>query len=244
MGYLKVKGIITAGSDIGDADRVLSILTAEEGLIRASAKGVRRLKNKLAGGTQLFCYAEFILYPGRDMYSVYNCDIIESFTDICMSPEKFTYAAHLLKIINDITQEGQFADEILSLLLNSLFVLNKGEKNPLLVIRIFELRLLCITGYMPIVTACSACGQSGNLFSVNANGLVCENCSTLLNDCLEIKLGTISAMNYICNCNRGKIFSFDVSDDVLSELNQILPEYLTKCFEKKYNTLDFLELIK
>ena len=97
MAYLKVKGIVTGGNDVGDADRMLSILSSEEGLVRASAKGVRRLKNKLAGATQLFCYGEFIMYPGRDVYSIYNCEIIESFSEICKSPETFTYAAHLIK---------------------------------------------------------------------------------------------------------------------------------------------------
>jgi len=244
MGYLKVKGIVTSCNDFGDSDRMLSILTAEEGLIRASAKGVRRLKNKLAGGTQLFCYGEFILYPGRETYSVYNCDVIESFSEISLSPEKFTYGAHMLKIVNDIVQEGQHSEETLSLLLNSLFVLNKGEKKPLLTIRIFELRLLCIAGFMPSIAACGVCGKDGLLFSVDANGMVCGNCSKLLNDCLELKPGTLAAISYICNCDKSKLFSFVVSDDVQGELDVILPDYLNKCFEKKYNTLDFLELIK
>ena len=244
MAYVKLKGIVTGGNDVGDADRMLSILSAEEGLIKTSAKGVRRLKNKLAGSTQLFCYGEFIMYPGKDIYTIYNCEIIEAFSEICMSPEKFTYAAHLIKIVNDIVQEGQRADEILSLLLNSLYVLNRGEKDPLLAVRIFELRLLCITGYTPVLNCCGTCGKDGEFFSVQANGIICYNCSSSLNDCLEIKSGTLAVLNHICFGDKTKLFSFKVSEEVQTELDEIIPAYLSKCFDKSYNTLDFLKLIK
>jgi len=244
MSYIKLKGIVTGGSDIGDADRMMTILTAEEGLIRASAKGVRRLKNKLAGATQLFCYGEFILYPGRDTYSIYNCDIIDSFPELSKSPEKFTYAVHLIKIANDVIQEGQSAEDVLSLLLNSLHVISKGDKNPLLVIRIFELRILCLSGFAPSYENCSGCGKTAECFSVSANGIVCGSCALILNDAVEMKAGTRAALSHICACEKSKLFSFDVSEAVQQDLNDFIPIYLTKCFEKKYDTLDFLELIK
>ncbi|MEI6602012.1 MAG: DNA repair protein RecO [Clostridia bacterium] len=244
MSYIKLKGIVTGGSDIGDADRMMTILTAEEGLIRASAKGVRRLKNKLAGATQLFCYGEFIIYPGRDTYSIYNCDIIESFPDLSKSPEKFTYAVHLIKIANDVIQEGQGAEDILNLLLNSLYVISKGDKNPLLVIRIFELRILCLSGFAPSYACCGACGKTAESFSVSANGVVCKNCAQILHDAIEMKAGTKAAMAHICSCEKSKLFSFDVSEAVQKDLNEFVPAYMTKCLEKKYDTLDFLELIK
>ena len=229
---------------MGDADRMLTILSDEQGLIRASAKGVRRLKNKLTGASQLFCYGEFSLFLGRDYFIINNCEIIEPFSELFNDPEKFTYAAHIIKIVNDVCQDGLPSADTLSLLLNTLFVINKGEKNPMLAIRIFELRLLCISGYMPSVEKCGVCSLEGVRFSANANGLVCENCSKLLYDSIEISNGTKSALSHVCTCEKSKLFSFDVSNDVLIELNEILPAYILKCFEKKYNTLDFLDLIK
>jgi len=244
MSYIKVKGIVTGGNDIGDADRMITILSAEEGLIHASAKGARRLKNKLAGATQLFCYGEFILYPGRDIYTIYHCDIIESFPGLSNSPEKFTYGVHLIKIANDVVQEGQRADEVLSLLLNSMHMLNKELKNPVLISRIFELRILCLSGFMPVINFCGGCGKEGTRFSVNANGLVCDTCASIQNDAVEMNQGTLSAIQHICSSDKSRLFSFEVSEDVQKDLNLLLPPYLEKCFEKKYDALDYLELIK
>ncbi|MEI6131808.1 MAG: DNA repair protein RecO [Bacillota bacterium] len=244
MSYFKTRGIVTGVKDLGEADRIMSILTADEGLIRATAKGVRRLKNKLAGASQLFSYGEFQLYPGRELYSVQSCEIFESFSRISNSPELFTYGVHLVKIANDVATEGQNAEEVLSLLLNALYIFNIGQKNPLLVTRIFELRILCLSGYTPTLSNCGVCGGSSTLFSAKANGCVCSNCATLLNDTFDLSKGAMLAIRHICSCDKTRLFSFDVSEEVMCDLNYFLPAYLEKCFEKKYETLDFLELIK
>ena len=55
---------------VGEADRILLLLTPEQGLISASAKGSLRLKSRLFSSCGLFCYSEFTLYEGRTMYRV------------------------------------------------------------------------------------------------------------------------------------------------------------------------------
>ena len=106
------------------------------------------------------CYSEFVLFKGKDIYSINSCDVIEPFYDIRNDLERLTYAAHMTELINDVIQENQPATKVLQLFLNSLYLLSKTGRSPMQIVRVFELRLLSILGYAPSVGGCVVCTNS------------------------------------------------------------------------------------
>ena len=66
---LKVNGIVISENNSNDYDKILSLLTPNLGKISCSAKGARRTKSQLLGGTQLFSFGEYMLYNGTDTYT-------------------------------------------------------------------------------------------------------------------------------------------------------------------------------
>jgi len=125
MNYLKTSGIVIKEVNTGEADRIITIFPRIKGKISALAKGARKTESHLVAGTQLLCYSEFVLFKGKDMYTVNSCDVIESFYDIRNDLERLTYAAHMMDIVNDVILENQPASRLLQLFLNSLYMLRK-----------------------------------------------------------------------------------------------------------------------
>lgn len=248
MGHIKTKGMIVREVNTGEADKIVTIFSKNFGKITGTAKNARRPKSNLVAGTQFLCYSDFVLYKGKEMYSINSCDIIEPFYEIRNDIIRLTYAAHIIDIILDIIQENQPASKVLQLLLNTMHMLCKSDKNPELLVRIFELRLMSILGYAPNVKGCMECGSeemSGGLaFSFSKCGVLCSACKIKDKLAMDISAGTYRTMNHIIYSSPQELFSFNVSDTVLNELGRINRRFLKDRLERDYTKLEFLrELI-
>ena len=127
---------------VGEADRILLLLTPEQGLISASAKGSLRLKSRLFSGCGLFCYSEFTLYEGRTMYRVDEAQVKNTFFGLRESVEGMALAMYLAELTAALAPTGKEAQVLLRLLLNSLYLLSEN-KRPLGQIKaVFELRAI------------------------------------------------------------------------------------------------------
>ena len=246
MSYIKTKGIVIKEVNTGEADKILTVFSRNIGKIVCSAKGARRPKSRLVAGTQLFCYSEFVLFKGKDIYSINSCDVIEPFYDIRNDLTKLTYSAHMIEIINDVIVEDQPATKVLQLFLNSLHLLSKTEKLPEQIVRIFEIRILSILGYAPSVRECLNCGSEkyDNMqFSFIKSGFICDDCSISERNTIKISGGTAKAINHIVYSNIKELFNFEVSELVLNELGKISKRYLKDKLERDYKKLDFLKIL-
>ena len=181
MGIIKTKGIIIFESNLGDFDKMLTMLTPGQGKISCIAKGARRPKSSLLAGTQFLCFGEYIMYKGAETYSINSCETIEMFYNIRIDLDKLQYAVNITKIIQDVTGENENCYKILQLYLNTLYMISESEKNPNFIISIFKLKLLCYLGLRPKIEACTNCGEKEELcyFSIKDNGLKCEKCGRL-----------------------------------------------------------------
>jgi len=248
MSYVKVKGIVIKETNTGEADKIVTIFAKGKGKIQAFAKGARRSKSKMVAGTQFLSYCDYVLFSGKDMYSLNSSEVIEPFYKIRNDLEKLTYAAHFVDILNDIIQENQPQSKVLQLFLNSLHFLCNTEKQPELIGRIFELRLLSIIGFTPFVRGCLICGNdedSNYSFSFQKCGFICSNESCITTDkfAVDLSIGAAKAIHYIVHSSIDELFSFNLSPEVLEELGYITRRYLRERLEREYNKLDFLKNI-
>ena len=220
MGTIKTKGIILAENNMDDFDKMLTMLTPGMGKISCAAKGARRPKSLLLGGTQFLCFGEYVLYKGGDTYNINSCEPIEVFYNIRTDLDKLKYAVHITKIINDLVQENQNCYRILQLFLNTLYVISEKDKNLDLVLSIFKIKLLSIIGYMPNVQYCSNCKTKENIdsFSFKQDGFLCRDCSKQDTSSIHISENTKCALQYIIYSESKKIYSFNMPEADLKEL--------------------------
>ena len=181
MGIVKKKGIIIAESNMGDFDKMLTMLTPDSGKISCVAKGARRPSSKLLAGTQFLCFGEYVMYKGQEHYSINSCETIEVFYNIRTDLDKLNYAVYITKIIQDVTAENENSFKILQLFLNTLYMISETDKDLDFIVSVFKIKLLCILGFKPRVEECVNCGQKEqlNFFSIRDNGLKCEPCHRL-----------------------------------------------------------------
>lgn len=248
MSYLKTKGIVIKEVNTGEADKIITVFSKSKGRISVLAKGARRPRSKNSAGAQFLSYCDYVLFSGRDMYSMNSSEVLEPFYEIRNDMVRLTYAAHFMDIVNDIIQENQPASRMLQLLLNSLHMLSKTDKQPELISRIFELRSLAIMGYAPYVKNCVICGSDlleGFSFSFKQCGFICskEGCNETDRYSMNITPGAAKAIQYIIHAKMDSIFSFRLSQNVLDELGRISRRYLKERLERDYTKLDFLKLI-
>lgn len=159
MGTFKTNGIVIRESNMGDYDKMLTMLTPGMGKINCAAKGARRAKSALLAGSQFLCFGEYMLYQGTSTYHINSCETIEMFYHLRTDLEKLKYASHITKIICDVTNENENSYKILQLFLNTLYTLSETDKNMDFVLAIFKIRLLCILGFTPHISSCKECRQ-------------------------------------------------------------------------------------
>lgn len=187
--------------------------------------------------TQFLCFGEYLLYKSSNNYSINSCETIEVFYNIRTDLDKLKYASFITKIINDVTTENQNTYRVLQLFLNTLHIISNTEKDLRLVKSIFTLRLLSIIGFRPIIDECKKCKTKENLkyFSFIDNGFICDICGKNDNGAIEITETTKDAIRYIILSDAKKIYSFDVPENTIKELEIISKIYLENKLEKKYD---------
>ncbi len=236
MATINVKGIVLSENNMGDYDKMLTILTPNLGKISCSAKGARKPKSALLAGTQLFCFGEYLLYQGTSTYHINSCETIEIFYKIRTDLDKLKYAIHLNKIVQDITDENENCYQILQLYLNALYLIAETKKDKDLIVSIFKLRLLSILGFTPRVMACVNCKEKENLqyFSIKDNGVKCEACSRQDKSAIFMSESTANAIRYTISAPAKKVYLFDLKNDALEEFKLITRVYFNEKLEKEY----------
>lgn len=236
MGIIKTKGIVLLESNMGDYDKMVSILTPDIGKIGCAAKGARKPKSALLAGTQFLSFSDLVIFSGASTYSINSCETIEVFYNIRKDLNKLTYASFMTRLVNDVTDENQNTYRILQLLLNTLYVISETDINMDFVLSVFELRLMVLLGFSPRLGKCNICSEKNNIgyFSMNHSGFLCNNCGKIDKSAIKISADTFNALKYICTAPAKKIFSFSVSEESRKELKLISNLYLNKNLEKEY----------
>lgn len=178
MPTYKTSGIVIRRHNLGEADRIITFMTVDYGKVRAVARGVRKIKSRLAGHVELFCRSDLMLAQGR------NLDVLTS-ARLQFHPaltEDYTglQAAYLFAEMTDrLTEEGQAHPEVFSALAAGLEQLAAGEAGQLAELN-FKLRLLDALGYRPQLNGCGNCGYKGGdrdyYFNSDGGGLTCAAC--------------------------------------------------------------------
>lgn len=240
---IKTKGLILREVKTGEADRILTILTPEHGLLSASAKSSMRLKNKLFAATGLFCYSDFVLFSGKSMYIVDEATPIEVFFGLRDSIEKMSLAMYLAELTATLAQEEQEAESLMRLILNSFYLIAQNKKSLVLVKTVFELRAISASGFMPDLTGCAACGEDAldsYYFDLQEGTLLCEACAAKKEKQPNIAPGQLAAMHHILYSGTEKLYAFTLGDPLLEGLSRLSSDYVSIQLDHRFKTLDFL----
>ena len=242
--YCTTKALVLRSVDYKETDRILTLLTPEEGKLTATARGSRKRGSVLTAGTQILTWSDMVLYERHGRWYVKEAAIERSFRGVEQDIERLSLGCYFAELAEVMSVEGIPAGEMLPLILNSLHVLDRQPDKPLeLVKAAYELKLLCLSGYEPLLDLCSRCGEdpTGECWFYFGEGVLqCAGCQEgERQKSALIHLAVLNAMRHITYGNPKKLFSFQLDPESLTQLSHVCELYLTTQLERGFATLDF-----
>lgn len=244
MKYIKLNGIVLKETDFEDTSKILTLLTDKKGKIQVISKNCKRTHNSLIGVSQPLIYSEFILKKSNDIYLIVSASIIESFFEISKSLDQTIYASYFIELIDNFLDFEQEDENYLRLLLNTLFLLKNNFDKEVLA-RIFEIKVLSISGFLPNLIYCNKCGRTDIdevFFSFEEGCIYCSSCKKKHNT--SITLDTIKTILLINATELKKIHKIEIPNHVNKQLSSIISKYISIILQKEIHILDFLKFIK
>lgn len=156
--YIVTKGVVLRETETRDADKILTLLTAERGKLSVIARGVCRKGCKFAACAQPLAYSEWTLYKKGDWYYANEGTTLELFSGLRADLDAMALGFYLAELTEAVTTEDAPHQGLLSHLLNGLYAVSVLRKPLPLVKAAFEIKLLCLAGYEPLADACAYCG--------------------------------------------------------------------------------------
>jgi DNA repair protein RecO (recombination protein O) len=149
MKQLRTRGIVLSRTDYGEADRIITVLTPDAGKLRLMARGVRKIKSKLAGGIELFSVSDITYMPGRgDIGTLISARLSVHYGRIVEQIERVQLGYELLKQLNKAT-EDETDEQYFAMLDQALAALNDPEVSLALISTWFRAQLLRLDGHAP-----------------------------------------------------------------------------------------------
>lgn len=245
--YLTTRGLVIRVTKYNDTDALLTVLSQRDGKLTLKARGLYRKNSPLVAPCQLLAYSEFTLFAYRDQYTINEARTVELFRGLRQDLSKLSLGTYFAHVAQVLSQEDMPNPELLSLVLNCLYALDKLDVSEALVKSVFELRAACLSGYAPELHGCVKCGNGlPDRFHIFGGHLECAGCRDLSDSGLRIPItaGALDAMRYICNCDPKQLFSFHVGDTTVENLSQVSEAYLSAQLEQGFSTLDFYKSLQ
>lgn len=244
--HLMTDGLILRHYDtVAESDRFIAILTRDKGIIRATARGARRVTSRSGAATQPLCYAKLSLIPARDKYIIEDAKPVEVFFPLRQDVERLALAQYFCELALSLCPSDAPAEDHLRLLLGGLHYLAVGEKDPLLIKAVVEGRLLCLEGYAPDLTGCTHCGREETplWFSLAAGTLFCGD-HVAAGDAIEVSSGVLAALRHLLYGPFERCFAFQLPAADTALLATVVERFLLAQVGKGYKTLDFYHTLR
>ena len=244
-----VEGIVLRETDTKETDKILTVLTKTEGKISVIARGARRKNSRIAAASQLLVYSEMTLFQKGNWSILDEASTLELFRGVREDIELLALGSYFAEMTELLSAEELPAPETLPLLLNALYALGTLHKDPELVKAAFELRLLSLAGFEPMLEECVGCGTAypaEPMLDVVQGVLHCKTCVSGGRKGLSMPLcpDSLQAMRYVVTCPPKKLYAFSLEREALRRMGDACEAFAAAQLERGFHTLDFYKSIR
>ncbi|MFN2488571.1 MAG: DNA repair protein RecO [Actinomycetota bacterium] len=227
-GLYKDEGIVLKTIKLGEADRIVTLFTRQNGKVRAVAKGIRKTKSRFGGRLEPFTRVSLVVYKGRNLDTITAADILTSFKDVRDDYTRLTAAATLAELVEKITPERERAFSTYALLLAGLEALARDGGRT--VVPAFLVKLLSLSGYHPQLRVCAGCARPDVLggFSPSIGGAVCGACRREDRGAFEMGRDRIELLSLLLTSEFGVDADAATTSDVILALRRYAEYHLER----------------
>ncbi|MBQ9412272.1 MAG: DNA repair protein RecO [Oscillospiraceae bacterium] len=237
--YKTTKALVLREVQYREADKLLTVLTEDEGKLTVKAGGALRKSCRYSAASQAFSYSEMTLFGNRGRWSLNEAETIEQFLPLRAELGKLALATYFAEVLEAVADEDSPQPALLQLGLNSLHALSTLRWTPEHIKAVFELRCMCLAGYEPMLD------REGDWFSLRGGCFHAAGQSPG-EPGLSLPAGTAArrAMAFIVSAPAKRIFSFSVPEEAQKQLAAICEQYVSAQLERGFSTLDYWKTLR
>jgi DNA repair protein RecO (recombination protein O) len=243
----KTPAIVLRHRNLGDADKIITLYTANLGKLDAVVKGARKTKSRLAGHAEPLAHATFMLAKGRSLDVVTQVETTEPFASLRDDLERMSRAIYVCELLDKFTEPHAENFGLYRLLLDTLRRIGSRDDvdTP---VRYYEMTLLREMGYTPELDACVACrsklSPETNYWSAGAGGVVCPNCRRDESAVRPISANAIKLLRLLLHGRFADVARVNVAPDLGVELERALGEYVRWVLERDVRSAAFVDTVR
>jgi DNA repair protein RecO (recombination protein O) len=233
LSLFETEAVILNTLRLGEADKLVTLLSLKRGKVKAVAKGARRPKSRYGASLEPFTYCNVILFDKKPtvLMRMNQADILHPFLKIREDLDRIEAASRMVNIVSALLPEGEANPKVFSLLLAGLGEVEKGERLEWLV-RVFEIRALKHAGYQARLDRCLICHREieakAVYFSPKNGGTLCVACARTIRDPLElVSPGTVSLLRLVGRMNWAGLFRLKATPRMLEEVKNVTDAHLS-----------------
>lgn len=236
-------GIVLKSDDYSNSDKILTVFSKEEGKIPVMHKRAKQIKKNSNTVSQMFSVSEFVCFKGTNFYIHNSSSVLKSYMGIQNSIQKLAAASYIAQMLNYSYENYQKDERAYNLILYCMNKIDKADNDTSIkYIALYQMKLLAITGYAPVLDSCIVCGDTKNLcsFDYQQSGVLCENCSRDKNKYNYLPQEDLNLLTYLLNIplNKENLEKIDLNNVI--NLIKLLHCCLNDKIEKPISTYDFL----
>lgn len=191
--------VVLGSHKLGDADRVVTLFTADRGKVPTVVKGVRKVKSRFGGRLEPFTQLQVQLHEGRNLHTLTGADTVKTHAAVRDEPAAYRAALSFIEMLGRATPDFEKRPRSFNLLVNYLMEMDtaaQSVRNAVVVTLGAELKLLLLAGFLPHLDDCAVCGSKEGLprFSAEVGGALCDNCG---GDSFQVTPETLESMRLL-----------------------------------------------
>jgi len=175
MPLYKEQGVVLRAHKLGEADKIVTVMTQGSGKVRAVAKGIRKTTSRFGARLEPFTHVSLMVYRGRGaLDTVSQAEIIDPFRSLRADLGLFAAGETMLEAVDKVAEEHERNVRLFMLLLTGMRALDARPTDAAAVAESFLLKLLSLSGFHPSLRACAVCGgPKPDRFASGQGGAVC-----------------------------------------------------------------------
>ena len=241
MALYRDEAVVIRTHKLGEADRIITLLTRQHGVVRAVAKGVRKTSSRWGSRLEPFTHVDLQLAEGRNLDIVTQAETLSPFAaGLGLDYARYTAGSVMLETADRlVTEERQPSLQQFLLLVGGLRAMTAGEHPPGQILDSYLLRSLAVSGYAPSFDHCARCGAPGphRWFNPSAGGVLCTTCK--LPGSAGPAAGTLTVLGALLAGDWPVVHAADPRH--LREASGLVAAYLAWHLERGLRSLQYVE---
>lgn len=244
---VKIEGIVIRARAFGESNQVVQVYSEQLGKISFVARGAKKTRSRFSAITQPFTIAQFVCFSsGNGLPTLNQADLIHSHHTIRQDLLLTSYGAYWLDLVDHLFEEREPNPGLYRFFKTSLEWLEQG-KDPEVLTRIVELRMMAAGGYRPILHACVHCGSEERrpvTFSIRQGGFLCSSCTNIDSYAIPLQDSTVRILPILANVPIERLGDITIREDTKQQLEKVVRSFLVEHIDLRLKSWEILEQMR